>query len=134
MTRIRYPVEGTSMVPLLRDPTGGAGWGKKVGLTQYPRCPREPDPRADWEQNACIHSTDRADFGYMGYSMMVDHTDGCAYRFTLWPRWNGSALTPIWEDVRAVELYNHSSAVPVGASQFDLYRFRVVSMLIRSLD
>ena len=41
----------------------------------------------------------------MGYSMRIDHTDGCSYRFTVWPRWNGSALAPIWSEIKAVELY-----------------------------
>ena len=60
-----YPVEGTSMVPLLQDPTG-TGWTKVVGLTQYPRCPREVDQaRMDWKMNSCIHSTEAADFGWM---------------------------------------------------------------------
>ena len=116
-----HPVEGTSLVPLLQDPSG-AGWGKRVALTQYPRCPRNLDPRMDWQHNSCIHTTERTDFGWMGYSMMVDHTDGCAYRFTMWPRWNGSALAPIWSDVHAVELYNHSAPLPTGVtSQFDAF-------------
>ena len=60
-----YPIEGTSMVPLLQDPSG-SGWSKTVGLTQYPRCPREVDqPRKDWDMNSCIHSTEAADFGWM---------------------------------------------------------------------
>jgi hypothetical protein len=116
-----YPVEGTSMVPLLQDPTGG-GWGKSIGLTQYPRCPREVGaPREDWEQNGCIHSTEAADFGFMGYSMRIDHSDGCSYRFTMWPKWNGSALAPIWSDVKAVELYNHTDRLQPGQSEFDSY-------------
>jgi hypothetical protein len=28
-------------------------------------------------------STEAADFGWMGYSMRIDHTDGCSYRFTM---------------------------------------------------
>ena len=105
-----YAVEGNTMVPLLQDPTG-SGWGKRVGLTQYPRCPREVgEPREDWDKNSCIHSTEAADFGWMGYSMRIDHTDDCSYRFTLWPRWNGSALAPIWSDLKAVELYNHTGS------------------------
>jgi arylsulfatase A-like enzyme len=116
-----YPVEGTSMVPLLQDPTG-SGWDKTVGLTVYPRCPREVgEPREDWEQNSCIHSTEAADFGWMGYSMRIDHSDGCSYRFTMWPRWNGSALQPIWSDVRAVELYNHTDLLQPTQSDFDSY-------------
>ena len=109
------------MVPLLQDPTG-SGWDKTVGLTVYPRCPREVgEPREDWEQNSCIHSTEAADFGWMGYSMRIDHSDGCSYRFTMWPRWNGSALQPIWSDVRAVELYNHTDLLQPTQSDFDSY-------------
>ena len=59
--------------------------------------------------------------GYMGYSMMVDHTDGYSYRFTMWPRWNGTALQPIWHDIRAVELYNHSASLSHATSLFDAF-------------
>ena len=57
-----YEVEGTSLIPLLQDPSG-KGWNKTTGLTQYPRCPRIENPRQDWKDNACIHSTERGDFG-----------------------------------------------------------------------
>ena len=56
-----------------------------------------------------------------GYSMRIDHTDGCSYRFTMWPRWNGSALEPIWTDVRAIELYNHTAKLDPTKSGFDAF-------------
>eukprot|EP01051_Picozoa_sp_SAG22_P006858 SAG22_NODE_464_length_10191_cov_14.495541_5_plen_146_part_00 len=106
------------------------------GLTQYPRCPRVLaadgegpglDARLDWKQNSCIHSTERSDFGFMGYSMMTDHTDGHSYRFVMWSKWNGSSLSPIWDEFKAIELYNHSAMLPEGvtmASPFDSYESR----------
>jgi hypothetical protein len=132
-----HAVEGASLVPILdafgerragvaeegEGVAGGAGAGAKAGakawvpkpaLTQYPRCPRQPSEADGWEKNSCIHSTDRADFGWMGYSMLLDHTDGHSYRFTMWPRWDGALLAPDWSDVRAVELYNHSAPRPSG--------------------
>jgi hypothetical protein len=121
-----HAIEGNSLVPLLHDPeqtkhpnaTSLKSWVPKPGLTQYPRCPRTAGgaEKDDWEKNSCIHSTDSADFGWMGYSMALQHTDGHSYRFTMWPRWNGSILAPIWADVRAIELYNHSD-VPAGSNQ-----------------
>ena len=52
---------------------------------------------------------------------MIDHTDGCSYRFTMWTRWNGSALEPIWTDIRAIELYNHTSKIQPTQSEFDAF-------------
>jgi hypothetical protein len=56
-----------------------------------------------------------------GYSMRIDHTDGCSYRFTMWPQWNGSALAPIWTDIRAIELYNHTTKLKPSQSDFDSF-------------
>jgi len=53
--------------------------------------------------------------------MMIDHSDGSSYRFSMWPRWDGTSLLPDWTDVRSVELYNHSAPTPVGRSPFDAY-------------
>ena len=56
----------------------------------------------------------------MGYSMMILH-DGAYYRFTAWPKWNGTTLRPIWKSIKAIELYNHSASLPLGTSPFDSY-------------
>ena len=148
----RHPVEGTSLLPLLLDPSlgelgpqragssgsaGSAGspspsaasgsspkWTKEAALTTYPRCPQGGGV-PDWEHNSCIHSTERSDFAFMGYSMLHRNaTDGAAYRYTEWLPWNGSALAPVLMDragVKAVELYNHSAPLPPGQSEFDSF-------------
>ena len=103
-----YPIEGTSLGPLL---SGSGTWMPKPALTMYPRCPPgEPD----WKDDACIHTIERTEFAFMGYSMRVDATDGHSYRYTEWPAWDGDSLAPVWEHVHAVELYNHSAPCPAG--------------------
>ena len=116
-----YPVEGTSLVPLL---TGDSEWTKTAALSTYPRCPSDTLPA--WDRNSCIHSTERTDFAFMGYSMRVDitHPDSGEVqklRFTEWYPWNGTVLMPNTGVVRATELYNHTALLPQGASNFDLY-------------
>lgn len=112
------PVEGTSLLPLLED-QNNSDWTKTAALTTYPRCPAPNTPA--WENNGCIHSTDRVDFAYMGYTIRVDHSDGYSYRFTEWYPWNGTTLKPVVHKLRATELYNHSAFVPQGSSEFDLF-------------
>ena len=115
-----HPIEGASLTPLLDDPSG-ASWTKTAALSTYPRCPRSVPLTSTngWRDNSCIHATEAADFGYMGYSMRVDHTDGAAYRFTMWAQWNGTSLTPRWHHIHSVELYNHSTPVEAGGTIFD---------------
>lgn len=112
-----HPVEGTSIAPLLRDPA--AAWGKDAALSTYPRCPKSGRPA--WEDNDCIHSVERSDFPFMGYSMRVDLPGGGMYRYTEWQPWNGSTLRPEWGTPRAVELYNHTGALPAGVAEFDAW-------------
>ena len=38
----------------------------------------------------------------MGYTMRTDR-----YRYTEWVGWNGTSLSPIWEELKAAELYDH---------------------------
>merc|ERR1712070_218216 len=112
-----YAVEGTSLVPLLEHPM----WPqlrKDVALTTYPRCPA--DESQPWKNNACIHSIERTDFSFMGYSMLVDHSDGCSYRYTEWVRWTAE-VRPNWSEVKAVELYNHTGVLPKGVYEFDSF-------------
>ena len=109
-----YPIEGTSLAPLLGQ--AGPGWTPKVALTMYPRCPPSLVPGKDWQGDSCIHSVERSEFAVMGLSMRVDaEFDSHSYRFTKWVAWNGTSLSPIWDDVHAVELYNHSEARPAFA-------------------
>ena len=120
-----HPVEGTSLLPLLRTPGAAAappGWTKDAALTTFPRCPQPGHP--DWQQNDCIHSIERSSFGYMGYSMLYRNpADGTTLRYTEWLKWNGTALRPLLGAgaLKAVELYNHTEPLPAGASNFDAY-------------
>lgn len=34
------------------------------------------------------------------------------YRYTEWVRWNGSSLSPMWDDVISRELYDHRQDIP----------------------
>ena len=62
-----YPVEGASLAPFLGS--GGPAWRRKVALTMYPRCPPNASPGQDWVDDVCIHSVERSEFSFMGYSM-----------------------------------------------------------------
>ena len=95
-------VEGTSVVPLLRDPE--QEW-KKAAFSQYPRpstamtglhcIPREP-PYQPQNQGEDV----------MGYAIRVD-----TYRFVEWYGFNRTSATPNWDDVWGTELYDHSQPV-----------------------
>ena len=74
-TEDTLPIEGNSLAPLL----GGRGrWEPKPALTMYPRCPPSSAAGEDWVDDACIHTVERSEFEFMGYSMRVDAatTDG----------------------------------------------------------
>lgn len=121
-----YPVEGVSLAPLLGagegegeegEGSGGrARWQSKVALTMYPRCPSDPKPGKDWVKDACIHTVERSEFAFMGYSMRADaRFDGHSYRYTEYVAWNGSSLAPERpRRVHSAELYNHSAPCDRG--------------------
>merc|ERR1712061_471823 len=50
------------------------------------------------------HYTPSRNMDFMGYSMRVDE-----WRYVEWLRWDGEALRPVWEEVVARELYDHSA-------------------------
>jgi iduronate 2-sulfatase len=91
------PPEGTSLLPLLQDPTTTV---KDYAFSQYPRKPKEGQP--DWESNGIDHD-DPSLFIYMGYSVRSDD-----WRYTEWRVWDGTALKVAnWDDVAyATELYD----------------------------
>ena len=120
-TEDTLPIEGKSLAPLLG---GGGRWEPKPALTMYPRCPPSSAAGEDWVDDACIHTVERSEFAYMGYSMRVDAsatTDGFSYRYTEWVAWDGDTLSPVWSKVHATELYNHSQACSPAGTIFDCY-------------
>ena len=52
---------------------------------------------------------ERTDFTYMGYIMRTDR-----WRYTEWVGWNGTNLSPIWNALRASELYDHIDDLGTG--------------------
>eukprot|EP00756_Hemistasia_phaeocysticola_P024467 Hpha_TRINITY_DN15950_c1_g11::TRINITY_DN15950_c1_g11_i1::g.70714::m.70714/K01136/IDS; iduronate 2-sulfatase len=99
------PIDGVSLKPVLEDPTRTV---KDVALSAFPRCAHEGMPvygqrgLPGGADNSCLE-VERTDFTWMGYTMRTDQ-----YRYTEWVRWNGTDLTPIWSDIKATELYNHT--------------------------
>ena len=114
-----YPIEGVSLAPLLGG--GSEPWQPKVALTMYPRCPPNASIGQDWVGDACIHSIERSEFAFMGYSVRMDSTyDGSSYRYTEYVAWNGSDLSPMFDKVHSTELYNHSQPCLSG-TVFDCF-------------
>jgi len=99
------PFDGASLKPILEDPSTSV---KDVALSTFPRCAHEGMPeygqrgQRGGADNTCLE-VERTDFTWMGYTMRTDN-----YRYTEWVRWNGTDLTPIWSDLKAAELYNHT--------------------------
>ncbi|EWM28099.1 iduronate-2-sulfatase [Nannochloropsis gaditana] len=109
--RLFPPLEGKSLVPVLRDPVNGRV--KDFALTQIPRCcsqgcgnrPLKKVPWFAWE----VCSGGNRDWNdlnervYMGYSMRTDE-----WRYTAWVPFNASTHTPEWTQAwGGEELYDH---------------------------
>jgi len=107
--------DGVSFVPLLLSGGGGGGSAnanaKAAAFTQYPR--KVENMSCAWKKNGVIHD-DRAKFTHMGYSVRT-----AAWRYTEWPRWNGTTLKPNWTvPLAGVELYDHRNET-VYPTDFD---------------
>ena len=82
-TKVKLCREGTSLMPLVRDPTTSK-W-KQRAFSQYPRHPNGQD--------------------VMGYTMRTDR-----FRYTEWPAFMGAPhYKPDWNKLFGVELYDHST-------------------------
>lgn len=104
-----YPVDGTSLKPILEDPAHAKV--KDVALAEYPRCPYSNGD--NYYDSKCIHFVERTDFTFMGYSMRTEK-----YRYTEYVAWDGEKLKPNWTAVHSVSLYNHTLD-DGGARAFD---------------
>ena len=93
-------LDGASLVPAMQ---GGAG-PRPHALSVYPRCPADTANASDmFSRNDCC-TVERSAFFSLGVSLRTD-----AWRYTEWPRWNGSALEPQWDaPLVGAELYNHT--------------------------
>jgi arylsulfatase A-like enzyme len=97
--------DGHSLVPILADPENGKV--KDYALSTFPRCAHVGQPiygarnLKGGEDNSCL-KIPRTDFTWMGYTMRTDR-----WRYTEWPRWNGTDMTPIWSEIHSAELYDH---------------------------
>ena len=98
-------LEGQSLVPAIEAAAAHLPVPttmRPYALTVYPRCPASTNASLMWQDNDCLY-VERSRFVAMGVSLRTDR-----YRYTEWSRWNGSALSPMWDtDPIGVELYDH---------------------------
>eukprot|EP00940_MAST-03C_sp_MAST-3C-sp2_P000748 g748.t1 len=76
---------------------------EQFALTQFPRCVQPGLPA--WRRNDC-DDVPRENFTHMGLSIRTPR-----WRLTRWLLWNGTSLSPIWDDASdggVVELYDHA--------------------------
>eukprot|EP01065_Artemidia_motanka_P017746 TRINITY_DN21173_c0_g1_i2.p2 TRINITY_DN21173_c0_g1~~TRINITY_DN21173_c0_g1_i2.p2 ORF type:complete len:247 (+),score=70.05 TRINITY_DN21173_c0_g1_i2:873-1613(+) len=97
-------VDGDDVSILLDDPTTAA---KAAAYHQYPAC---HTPSLNHTRQECNNDL-RDTFDWMSYSVRTD-----SWRYTVWYRWNKTALKPLWEGEYGEELYDH---VGDDGSSFD---------------
>ena len=111
------PFDGVSLRPVLEAPETATV--KDVALSTFPRCAHKGMPvygargTPGGADNTCLE-VERTDFTWMGYTMRTFR-----YRYTEWVRWNGTSLAPIWNQLKATELYDHQD--DTAAWQADKY-------------
>ena len=82
---------------------------KSIAYHQYPACDA---PSLNATRSEC-NGVAREKFDFMGYSLRTP-----AWRYTLWLRWNGTALAADWDGESAEELYAHAGD---DSSDMDAY-------------
>eukprot|EP00056_Hartaetosiga_gracilis_P020655 m.20779 g.20779 ORF g.20779 m.20779 type:complete len:732 (-) comp8620_c0_seq2:146-2341(-) len=102
------PLSGISLVPVLKNSSRTL---KNYTLSQYPRCPQDMNNSSLYYESNDCEFVDRTEFPFMGYSLRVD-----GWRYNEWVGWNGTALSPVWDNVIGEELYAH---LPSDINDFD---------------
>ena len=99
------PIDGESLRPIFEAPETATV--KPYALSTFPRCAHKGMPpygargHPGGADNTCLE-VERTDFTWMGYTMRTDR-----YRYTEWVAWNGTNLSPLWDQLKAAELYDH---------------------------
>ena len=118
-------LEGTSLLPLLLQPTLAPSLWTNATFTQYPRCdskhamsPTDPETgEAPWlypSDNPCTQ-VEHTEFRAMGYSIRT-----ARWRYTLWLQWDGEKSDKVsWDAVVGEELYDHEGDDGTDTDKFD---------------
>merc|ERR1712039_951683 len=117
---------GSSLAPVFDD---GSATVKDVAISQFPRCWQnntgfdgndlngpgdEKNKTVSWESMSDCHWVRNYQLDYMGYSMRVE-----GWRYVEWVKWDGEHLKPLWDQVVARELYDHSKENPLTVAYMD---------------
>ena len=117
---------GQSLVPVMQDPQHATA--KNETLSQFPRCwqnnthhtsrkPGDENNRtSSWESMSDCHWTDRSYIDFMGYKMRTPNAS-----ITIWYVWDGQKLSPKWQEVVGIELYDHAGDDGMAPAAFDDY-------------
>jgi len=112
-------VGGSSLAPLLDDPTNAAGGARDAAFSQQAHCFRDPHTNATidvWTVADSCTVTPRDRLDVMGYSVRVE-----CWRMTRWLNWLGAEERADWAGApNATELYAHCGG-DESQSQFDRY-------------
>ena len=116
-------IDGTSLVPALKDPTHTSPHNKTAAFSQFPRCPSY-DMRKQPSYYECL-DVDREKIGRMGYSIRVKNA-----RYTEWRLWKPSCQGD-WTPAGLVsaELYDHTGDTGLGFESYDEFEFENLAYL-----
>lgn len=129
--RVFPPLEGKSLVPMLKDPVRGSV--KDFAMTQIPRCcsggcGKEDVTKVDWRNwEVCRGGNwewnEHNERVYMGYSMRTDE-----WRYAVWVPFDAPTHSPKWgEPWGGEELYDHRDPRCNEKGNFDLCETRNVA-------
>eukprot|EP01060_Flectonema_neradi_P016062 TRINITY_DN2266_c1_g1_i1.p1 TRINITY_DN2266_c1_g1~~TRINITY_DN2266_c1_g1_i1.p1 ORF type:complete len:532 (+),score=87.49 TRINITY_DN2266_c1_g1_i1:48-1643(+) len=97
-------LQGDSLGPIIRDGIVSGTGIKNYTFSQFAKnftYSDELHKQEAWNEcGSCTHH----DIDLMGFSVRSDN-----WRYTEWVVWNKSSLLPIWDQIHAKELYNHTS-------------------------